>query len=127
MPDKDTKKQSAKKVTKKVAKKATAKKPVAKKTTAKKPVAKKATAKKPVAKKATAKKPVVKKAGAKKSSSQGSANVVSQAQRHQMIEVAAYYRSLSRGQQWQSPEGDWLAAEAQVDADLAQRGVALQA
>ena len=44
-----------------------------------------------------------------------------------MIAVAAYYRSLSEEQQWQSPEGDWLAAEAQIDAELAKRGVAVQA
>jgi len=142
MPEKaEAKKRSTKKVakksttktTKKSSKKAATKAPV-KKAVAKAP-AKKAVAKAP-AKKATAKKAVAKKSSAVKKKGKSvvgakpeveSAKWMSQAERHQLISVAAYYRGLERGEQWGGPEGDWLAAESQIDAELAKAGIALRA
>jgi len=44
-----------------------------------------------------------------------------------MIEVAAYYRALARGGDLGAAEGDWFAAEAQIDAKLRAVGAGLSA
>jgi len=45
--------------------------------------------------------------------------VVSREERHQMIEIAAYYRAEQRGFSGGSAEQDWLEAEAEIDRALA--------
>jgi len=47
-----------------------------------------------------------------------SPDVVSESQRRQMIEEAAYYRAQARGFKGGSPEEDWTAAEAEIDRML---------
>lgn len=44
---------------------------------------------------------------------------ISEQQRYQMIAEAAYYRAEHRGFQGGSPEEDWYAAAAEIDAMLA--------
>lgn len=47
---------------------------------------------------------------------------VSPEERHRMIAEAAYYRCLQRGPGGQDPEGDWLAAEKEIDQRLKSEG-----
>jgi len=48
-----------------------------------------------------------------------------EADRHQMITVAAYYLAEQRGFNGGDPVADWLAAEAKIDAMLKKAGVVL--
>lgn len=83
-----------------------AKKTAAAKPAAAKPVAAKAPAKKPAA--AAAKKPAAKKAG------------ISPEQRYKMVAEAAYYHAERRGFAG-DPVQDWIAAEAQIKAQLGEK------
>ncbi|MEC9466161.1 MAG: hypothetical protein VX834_10275 [Myxococcota bacterium] len=107
MPEKDTTKKSTKKVAKKTAKKMT-----------KKAAPKKSSGRKPASPKRSGERARVKKA-----EGQERAALLTQEERHQMISLAAYYLSLSPELQRASPEGNWLAAEAEVDAELSARGI----
>mgnify|MGYP000246926303 CR=1 FL=1 len=123
MPEKTkARKRSTKKVTKKTTIKRTEK--VSKKAATKVP-AKKAVAKTPAKKSPAVKKRVRPTAPAEREV--GSATLLTQAERHQMISLAAYYRALARGEQLGGPEADWLAAESQIDVELAKAGIALRA
>ncbi len=46
-----------------------------------------------------------------------------EADRHQMINVAAYYLAEQRGFSGGDPVADWLAAEARIDAMLKKAGI----
>ena len=124
MPEKkETKKPAAKKTTKKVTKKVVKKTPKAKAASSKSTVKKKTPVK-------TASKPKAKakpRAKAQAKSKVAKLSVISASDRHSMIEVAAYYKALERGLAAGGSEGDWFAAEAQVDAQLKASGVVLTA
>lgn len=49
---------------------------------------------------------------------QGSRSPETIESRHQMIEVAAYYKAEHRGFQAGDPVADWLQAEMEIDAEL---------
>jgi hypothetical protein len=129
--DKPTKKTKAKKAQAKTAK-ATAK-PAAKKTATKKAVAKKTAVKKAEAKVAAPKKAAPKKAAAKKTVARKKApaktaattpkRIISAEERYRMVEEAAYYKAEARHFAPGDTGADWLAAEAEVDARLADEGV----
>lgn len=53
------------------------------------------------------------------SMSSGTATWANGHDRHEMIRVAAYFRAERRGFANGSPEDDWFAAEAEIDAFLA--------
>ena len=123
MPEKtEVKKRSTKKVTQKTTTKRTKK--VSKKAATKVP-ATKAVSETPAKKSPAVKKRVRPTAQAEREVE--SAKWLTQAERHQMISLAAYYRALARGDQLGGPEGDWLAAESQIDVELAKAGIALRA
>lgn len=115
---------SSKKTSKK---KATAKKTVAKKATVKKAaVTKKVVTKKVVAKKVAVKKAAVskKKVSKKKAAAKTTAKWrISHEQRWQMVAEAAYHNAESRGFAVGGEVGDWLTAEAEIDALLERDGV----
>jgi hypothetical protein len=104
--------------TSRTAKKKTAKKAVAKKAVAKKAAVKKASVKKKTAvkKKSTAKKRVAKKAAARPAQRR-----ISAAERRGMIAEAAYLSAESQGF-LSDEQHDWLNAEQEVDARLADGG-----
>jgi len=124
--DKPTKKKAVKKA---AAKKTTVKKKaVAKKAAAQKPVPKKTTAKKAAAKKTAAKKKTApkKKAAAKKSArANKSVPTITHEQRWRMVAEAAYHRAEQRHFATGKETEDWLAAEAEIDAKLADEGIAV--
>ena len=100
-------------------------------TAARKPAKKaaKPTARKPAKKvrKTSVRKPS---GGNAKTAAQGGGNRVksfakvdpSPAERHAMIEKAAYYRAEARGFDGRDPVADWLASEKEVDANLSRHG-----
>ena len=49
----------------------------------------------------------------------GNAGTLTPASREEMIAVAAYFRAEQRGFAAGDPQADWLAAAAQIDAQLA--------
>ena len=129
MPEKKvTKKAVSKKTTKKVPKKVPKKAAKSPKVGARTPV--KATkTKKASPKPVEGTKPAVKKkvrSPRRKASPVVAKHSVSAAERHAMIEVAAYYRALERGGAIGAAESDWFAAEAQIDAKLRAAGAALR-
>jgi hypothetical protein len=112
------------------AKRAAAKPAPAKAVTLKPPVAK-PVAEKPVAVKAAAKKPaatktavetapaIPKKVAAPKKAAPAPKPVISEAQRNNYVEVAAFYIAERRGFAIANPADDWAAAEAEIDRLIA--------
>lgn len=98
-------------------KKAAAKKAVVKKTVAKKTVAKKATTKKASVSKSAAPTAAAKKTPAKKAAPP----TITAGERRGMIAEAAYLRAEAQGFNGDTYQ-DWVAAEAQIDAYLAETG-----